>query len=100
MYVSTARIKMYSESTEHEQEQRSKVPLTRPQAFTRSLAFALSARSTPTRILEAFHSWTTLMIFFNAEMGKQIRAMSSGQVRLSNRGREAEMGSEIGAVTQ
>ena len=40
------------------------------------------------------------MMFFNAEMGKQMRAMSSGQVKLSNRGREVEMGSEIGVVTQ
>ena len=74
-----------------------------PQALTSfilSLAFALSAKSTPTRILEAFHNWTMLMIFFNAEIGKQIRAMSSGHVRLSNRGREAEMGRETGVVTQ
>ena len=40
------------------------------------------------------------MMFFSAETGKQTRAMSSGQVSPSNRGRETEVGKEIGVVTQ
>lgn len=52
-------IMMYSESTEHGRGQCSKVTLPRPQALkslARSLAFALSTKSTPTRIFEAFQS--------------------------------------------
>lgn len=41
-----------------------------------SLAFALSARSTPTNILEAFHSWTRLMTFFMKQTGKLIIAIA------------------------
>lgn len=41
-----------------------------------SLAMALSARSTPTNILEAFQSWTRLIMFFKKHMGKLMSAIA------------------------
>jgi len=35
-----------------------------------TLALALSGKPIPTGVLEAFHSWTMLVMFFNAEIGK------------------------------
>ena len=52
-----------------------------------SLAFALSARSTPTNILEAFHSWTKLMMFFMKQTGKLIIAIAWGYVTLARAGK-------------
>lgn len=43
-----------------------------------SLAICRSAKSTPTRIFEAFHNCTRLMTFFMKQIGKVIRANASG----------------------
>ena len=51
--------------------------------FFPSRSAARSERSTPTRIFEAFHSWTMLMMFFKAKIGKVHSAVNCGQVNSS-----------------
>ena len=57
-----------------------------------SRAIALSAKSTPTKILEAFHNCTKLIMFFRKHMGKLTIAATSGHVRWERDGRKAEYG--------
>ena len=69
-------------------------------SFAAFLAFALSTKPSPTMILAAFDSYTMLITFFSAEIGKQTSPMSSGHVRLFKNGSAAVMGREIGVDTQ
>src|SRR6267142_6942493 len=57
-----------------------------------SRAFARSARSTPTRIFDAFQSWTKLMMFFAKKIQNDTRATASGHVRLVTNGCVSPMG--------
>jgi hypothetical protein len=57
-----------------------------------SRAFARSARSTPTRIFDAFQSWTKLIMFFAKNIQNDTRAVTSGHVKCATNGCVSPMG--------